>query len=496
MEPGKRIFGKVSQSLGFWTLSGFLLASAAAVDARAGDLEITFSAGVTETFTDNVDLDADGQEQSAILSDFVGNFTVRNTSARVNGGYDGTATLRHQTAGDEKGVSLLPSLRGFGNIEAIEDLFFVDTSSSVSREILSTSDADTEANRETVQSHSFSPYIVNRFDDFASSELRYTYDQTSVSNGGNGGGNNDASDTSTHTASWALNSGSDFNRFRWSLNASASESEQSDGNDVSRQTVTFAPEYAVVRGFSVLGSIGHESFEEEQNADDDFSGVTWRAGFRWMPSRRTELSATYGRSDNDNNVEAQFNHSVTARTRISASYNEVLETASERLANNLGSISIDPDTGEIINTNTGLPFDGNVGPTSLVDTATRTKTFQANVSTTRGRDTFNFGTTFRKQKSDNAGATPDGETGLVFTGAWSRRLNPQTNFQLNGSIDNTELDQNSQEDTVYVVGTGLDQNVYSNVNAFVNYTYRMRESTDPNQEYTENNISIGARATF
>lgn len=508
METAKSLCPNGLQFVRASTLSGFFLAVFAVFNAQAGDLEITFGAGITETFSDNVDLDAKGQEESALTTDFIGSFSLRSTSARANGGYDGSATLRHQTAGEDKGLSLLPELRGFGNIEAVENLFFIDTASSISQQVLDSGTADTQSNRETVQTHTISPYLVNRFGGFASAELRYTFD-TSIRDGESERaatvGGSDLSDTITHTARFDLNSGIDFSRLRWSINALASESEQDDGNDITRRSISFNPEYAVVRSLSLLGSIGYALFEEEarigslpsDGTRSDFEGLTWNTGFRWRPSRRTDLEVTYGRRDEgDESFAARLGYGIGTRTRLTASYIETLETGAERLARNLSSLAVDPDTGQLIDTNTGLPFNANTGPTSVVDTVTRNKTYQANLSTSQGRNTFNLGATYREQDAEAITATPDDETGITFSGGWNRRLNPQTNFRLNGAIENTDSELGNQENTEYTVSTGIDYNLFKNLNTFVNYTYRQQDSTQSIDEYTENNISFGARANF
>lgn len=223
--------------------------------AHAGELNLSYGVGFTETISDNVDLAPDGQEETASLSDIVGNFRLRSTSGRVNATYDGTATLRFQAGGNDEGYSLLPSLRGTANIEVFENRFFIDSSSSISRQVLDSRAGDTESNRETVQTHRISPYLVNRFGGFASSEIRYTVDQTSTE-AENTGGNN-ISDTTTQTASLSLNSGVDFSRLRWNIAALTSESDRSGNSEISRRSASFGTEYAVVRSFSLIGNVGY-----------------------------------------------------------------------------------------------------------------------------------------------------------------------------------------------------------------------------------------------
>ncbi len=340
-------------------------------------LRTSFGIGLTEAFSDNVDLDPKGQEKAAVLSDLNVSANLRTTSARVKSSWDGFFTLRYQTAGDDEGFSLLPNIAGFSNVEAVEDLFFVDISSSVSQEILNRREANTESNRDTVQTYHVSPYLVNRFGGFASAEMRYALDQVFSGDDGGGGADNEVSDTTTQTVSFDLNSGIDFQRLRWSITALASESGRSDEGDISRRRVTFDTEYAIVRSFSLLGSLGYESFEEDELNGEDFQGPTWRAGFRWRPGRRTNLVMTYGRRDDDENLDTRLTYDIGPRTRLTVSYNERLETGDQRLVSDLSLIGVDPITGELIEQPTGLPFAPNNAPTSITGDLTRSKTFQA-----------------------------------------------------------------------------------------------------------------------
>jgi len=459
-------------------------------------LRTSFGIGFTETFSDNVDLDPKGQEKAAILSDLNVSANLRTTSARVKSSWDGLFTLRFQTAGDDEGFSLLPNIAGFSNVEAVEDLFFVDISSSVSREILNRREADTESNRDTVQTYHVSPYLVNRFGGFASAEWRYALDLVSSGDDAGGGADNEVADTTAHTVSFDLNSGIDFQRLRWSITALASESGRSDEGDISQRRVTLDTEYAIVRSFSLLGSLGYESFEEDELLGEDFQGPTWRAGFRWRPGRRTNLEMTYGRRDNDENLDTRLTYDIGPRTRLTVSYNESLGTGDQRLVSDLSLIGVDPITGGLIDLTTGLPFDPNDAPTSVTDEVTRSKIFQAVLTATRGRNSFSLNAIYRKQEEEGSLADPDDEEGFVFSGSWSRRLNRRTNFSFRGSFENTKFTLDDREDKEYSVSTNIDYNIFRNVNTFASYVYRRQDSTLDSEEFTENRISFGLRRTF
>ena len=175
--------------------------------AAAAETTIKTSIGVAETYTDNVDLDRGSEKTDAFLSDLTPSVQIRSTGRRLNGALAAATTLRYQTAGDDEGFDVLPNVVGFGNAELIEELFFVDATATATRQLLDTSDSNTESNEETVISYSVSPYLVNRFGSFAESELRANYAQVTIINGGD-----QASDQTTYGGQYALNSGDDFDR--------------------------------------------------------------------------------------------------------------------------------------------------------------------------------------------------------------------------------------------------------------------------------------------
>ena len=67
---------------------------------------------------------------------------------------------------------------------------------------------------------------------------------------------------------------------------------------------------------------------------------------------------------------------------------------------------------------------------------------------------------------------------------------------MRGTILNSEFDDGTQEDTEYSLSTGVDYNVFTNLNAFANYRYRRQDSNIDNSEFVENRLSVGARMSF
>src|SRR3546814_12693908 len=69
------------------------------------------------------------------------------------------------------------------------------------------------------------------------------------------------------------------------------------------------------------------------------------------------LEASYGRRQDDENLDASLYYRLGPKTTLTASYREALETSQQRAISNLGNLIIDPDTGELIDEDTSQPFD-------------------------------------------------------------------------------------------------------------------------------------------
>ncbi len=167
MTRGRDLPGQVS------LLAVVLGIVALAGPVAAGNLTITPSLEQREIFSDNIDLEPDGQDQSALTTEIVAGITLRSESARVTAALNAFPIIRHQTAGSDEGVSIAGDLAALGTVEAIEDLFFIDAQASISQQVLSSSQVASTANEETVQVYRVSPYLRSRFGGFAEGEARY-----------------------------------------------------------------------------------------------------------------------------------------------------------------------------------------------------------------------------------------------------------------------------------------------------------------------------------
>ncbi len=455
----------------------------------SGDWRVTPTISFQETFSDNVDQDPDGEEESAFISTVSPGISFFANAARINWAFSGSVGLSNQSAGDDEGFDADVDLNSSGTVEVFNDLFFIDGNASVSQEVLtnegaSSGSGDNDSNRETIQNYRLSPYVTNRLDDFARMETRYTFSQVFIDS-------DDASDTSTHEGRVSLNSGPDFTQFSWGLSASASEATASDDDDVSRRDVNFSTTYAVSRTFFLIGSVGYQQFDDGDN-DNEVDDPTWRTAARWQPSSRTQVEVGYGQRDDEVSFDGNLRHAVTPRTTLSASYAEVLRTSQEQLGRNLDNVTLNPETGQLENSETGqvitspndIPFDVN-------DETSRVSTFRLGLNGSRDRD--NFGINFRAEFEENDSDDDESEYGVVAD--WGRALNDRTRFTTSAEYEYNDLGESIENE--YTFRTGLNYSVFTNISANVNYTFRLRESDESSSdEFKENTITVGLRASF
>lgn len=464
--------------------------------AVAGDLRITPYVSARETLSDNVDLGPDGKEESALISTVTAGVTIRSDSRSVQAALDVSASVIHQTAGEDEGIrfrlSADQSSSGFATVELMEDQLFVDGSVSASRELLNAASADAESNRETAIAYTLSPYLVNHFENFANGELRYALSQVILVGEDDGGQADGFSDDTRHRLSYSLDSGRDFTQLLWSLDARASFTDRTENEDIKRGDTSFGVEYLVDRHFSLLGSVGYQHFDDG-NSNNDVDSPSWDAGFRWRPGERVELRATYGVDFDDERLSADLSYRIGAFTTLRASFDKILETGQERLLRDLSFIDTDPETDLLIDTRTGLPFDPNSVPVSILTTTTRTQTFRAGLSYARSRNSFGIDGIVTDQ-DEEAGVNDEKVYSIHVT--YGRRLNRRTNLRLFATYQNSTFEDVDREDDEFSVGSTLSYKLGRDATTFAGYTYRMRDSTDPAKDYSENRITLGARITF
>jgi uncharacterized protein (PEP-CTERM system associated) len=454
--------------------------------SEAGELELTPSIAVSESYSDNIDLEPDETKESSWVTEITPAIRQRSLSTRSQSALDTAVTFRHQTGGDEEGWGVDLDLTGLGRIEAVEELLFIDGLASVSQQVLDNEQAATTGNEETVQVYAISPALKNRLGRYADMETRYILSQVLI-----GGDDEAASDATIHVGRVALDSGRRFARLKGALLAAAGLEDRSDDDDVTRANGGFAAEYAVARSFSLIAGAGYEHFDDG-DSDNSFDGPTFEAGFRARPGPRTELEFTYGRRDDTFGADAHFRYDIGPRTTFTASYTETLDTSQGRLAENLFSIDVDGETGDFVDGLSGFDFNPRPNRFDIDDQTTRVKSLDARIDGQRGRNTFRLTGGFDREEIEGSG---DEEDVLTTSASFARLLNP--NLSANGVVAYEKIKFNDgQDDRELTMSAGMSYNLYSNMQATVSYSFRHQNSNEETSEFTENRVTVGLRASF
>lgn len=453
------------------------------VAASAGDIKLTPTLEVSEEYATNVDIETDSEKDSAFVTRLTPGVRVRVSSARVDAALNGSAGLRHQTDGDDRGRNLDLDLSASSETEFVRNLFFVEADASVSRQVLSSDLANSEANQELVQNYRLSPFFTPRFGSTAAGELRYQLDHIILAGDA-------ASNDTTHALSGELNNGPSFRRFRWFANGRGSRSIRPDDGDISRGDIDLSGEYAVTRWLHLLAGAGYQTFDDGTAAS--FDSPKWHAGLRLRPGPRSEIEATVGERDDAISPAVSLRYDITARTRLTASYEESLSTSQQRLSDTLAAIALDTDSDDFVDQRLDKPFNPRADPFDIDDGTERIRTLRARIRGDWGRNTVGLSGSYSVEEKEPAGTR---EENMRADLEWGRQLRRNMRLDTSAGYERIEFDD-GQTDDEYLANARLTYKIRENAQAFVAYFFRTQTSTEPASEFTDHRVTIGMRLEF
>jgi uncharacterized protein (PEP-CTERM system associated) len=290
--------------------------------SHAGQWTIVPSMGVSETYTDNVNLTPRDQAKSDFVTQVIPSISVatKGPNLTLNADYGAQETYYADHNGPSSLVNLL---HADANAKFIENLLYLDSAASITQQNISAFGAqpvdntNNTGNRASVRTVHISPYLSRTFNTFATTELRYTLDSVTSDS-------NLLSNSNTDTLSFKTKSGPAFRILGWGLQYSDQVIHYQAQNDVKLQDVTGNLSYLIAPRFRLTGSIGYDR-NEYAALSDVSQGYSWSGGFEWTVSPRTKLNASIGRKYYGNT----FSLLAATRTRLSnwiLSYDESVTT--------------------------------------------------------------------------------------------------------------------------------------------------------------------------
>ncbi len=291
---------------------------------------------ISETYTDNVRLGGGvggggGFGSEAGGSDFITQINPGVILTGENRRFDFQTSYRMNNilfAKNDNRNRIRHNLNSRVTVELLKDLFFIDGIASIRQQnatltgIQTTDNANLAGNRANIRRYSASPYLRYRFQNFATTELRYT--RGIVESGTNGLRN-----SQRDSYQFNLNSGASFRVLTWGLDYSQQDihfdgNSTRSGRSIELERSIANLRYNITRRFGLTATGGYErnSFISIRGSP---SSPTWTVGFIWKPNQRTDISASAGKRFFGNTYSGDLKYR-TRFTTWGASYKEDITT--------------------------------------------------------------------------------------------------------------------------------------------------------------------------
>ncbi|MCA1804911.1 MAG: TIGR03016 family PEP-CTERM system-associated outer membrane protein [Xanthomonadaceae bacterium] len=400
-------------------------------------------------------------------------FAVRPMIDRRNNTY-------HQFAGD-------------GRVELMPERFFVESAATYSQRLISAQggggggdNLNVFGNRSDVATFRLSPFYIQPVGDFATGQLRYTYDRVDYVDSSVSGAGSESNRMLAR-----LDSGAMFSRIGWGLSFNRTETEYDDGSSVTFQMAEALVRLNITNRLSVFAAGGEEDNDFVQDPsrarpDDTF----WRAGATWQPGNRTTMEGFYGEryfgETYGGNLQHRFRNS-----RFFMDYTEAPTTVNEfELQRVVLPIVDEAGIPVIID---GEPVFIDVEFPDLRAGVYLSRRFTAGFSGDRPKTSWGI-RYFDEQREYEVSNREERVTGVAANASW--RVAPRTRLVLNASVQEISYSLDDRQDTYYITGAGLVRDMTPRTTASLNYRFVERESNLAGNEYHENRITASFRANF
>jgi uncharacterized protein (PEP-CTERM system associated) len=319
-------------------LAGILGLSSSLVvaDDLLPGLTISPHLGVSETYTDNLELAPAPYAVPAFVTQIMPGILINDVGPRTHFTVDYTLL---DMVYDNYGWNhnYFNELNAAGSTEIVKNTFFVDAGASISQQPLtpfgpiSPGGANLTNNIANVKMESVSPYLVHQFGVYATGEIRYTYVNTDYSMAGPGLSpgqpNNSVFGFSgqSYTTDVFLKSGDDFDLMPWKVEYNDATSLYTGYPSITMSTITGDISYLLTPHFKLNSEIGYEK-DNYVYFGPRPQGVFWSEGFDWSPGPRTKFGFSVGEQYYGRTYSMSFSHRAR-HTIFSASYGQSVQTS-------------------------------------------------------------------------------------------------------------------------------------------------------------------------
>ena len=332
---GRRVVGSSRRLQAKGVLAVVVLAGSTGVAAQ--NWRVGASAGITATYTNNVNYAPQGETTSDLVTSLDAALTIRGEGKRVklNGTLGATANIN---ARETQNNSVAPNVSLFGSVEAIDNFFFVDASAQASTSFLSpfgpqpAGNVNATANRYVSQNYTVSPYIKGVL---GSSNIQYQVRDENSWSVASSFGNSSNTVPNTYSNNFSASLSSAANPLGWTAaytrdyyDNGIAETASGEAGASTLQTARGTIDYRVDPQLAVAGRFGYEKNDFPDARGASYDGTIYGAGLQWNPTDRTAVTGFWEHRFFGSSFSWQLSHRLP-NSAIRASFTRGLSSDPE-----------------------------------------------------------------------------------------------------------------------------------------------------------------------
>jgi len=282
--------------------------------ACRADWKITPTAGVSETYTDNVNLTPDATAKTEFITELIPGIAIEDNgpNLKMNAVYQ----LQYFDYSDKDvvGTNQFESfLQANAKATLVQELLYVNGNASINQQSISAfgpqvnNNPYSSTNHTEVKTFSLSPYLTHNFDTTAIGEIMYSHQSLNSGDAllGNSQGDSILFD---------LASGPAFRLVHWDLQYNRDTIESTVSSTITQDTASGNLAYTYSPDLSITATTGFDEFGYQGIGGTSTRDNFWLTGFTWTPTERTSVEASggrrYGGSDYTFSAKLHSRHSV------------------------------------------------------------------------------------------------------------------------------------------------------------------------------------------
>lgn len=492
---------------------------------QAAEWRIVPELMVSGTYYDNITQAPPDAEESDFVTEVNPGISLQADGSRLN--LDLSYTMQNLFYAENNDSNTTDhELTVDANAELMRKLLFLDVFGSYQQVLLSpegtggSDNAIITDNRTDAWTYTLSPYAQTRFGNLPA-ELRYTFEKVGyaesevesiAASDAQSIFANLASDPAARRLSRvsgyrddASGSNSDDSRaevavrqyasnVQWSVTYARDQTDFEDGTDDVFENIGLDTSYRIGARTALLAGLGYENNEFEQSDElDEPEGLFWYTGIAWSPSRRTSLEATIGRRFYGTTYSLDVQHATRTIT-ANIQYAEDFTTSSGTLLENQLTSGMAGDSGDVFAdpTENPQPLLDIPLPELSSDVYLRRR-LTGEIAKQTAKSVFSM-SAFGEKREYQSTASDEQVFGLAFV--WDWQFASRTDSSLSAEWQREEFDSDNREDDFWQIGININRRMSQRMSGYVDYRYGHRDSTEPENDYTENVIAAGLYVQF